>query len=463
MRQKSHARLGEQDKTIDYLRKVQKPEWGELHQLGLMLSGKHRFAESATELRRASVLNPSNVNVVQTLFQVQELVLSAEPGFHSPALKELARVQQLLFQLDPKEAPEWEQMIHDWAPNRTHEKTGSCETRFGQSAELDTDKVFGKIPVLDPDVPECDRVHFEEASSELEKHLQQNRPLLITGAATTDWQAKSWSEAYLREKVGARNVLVVFPQDGGHTNTFKHAKKYSRAHPESWKTLDEKYKTDAMRDTSQPLLIRPSKDVMYMKDFLSLLFRGNVSVYLKEIPMHTHLPELVNDVLPPRWTPKDLTQNGRATTMWMSPGGTITSLHYDSSENVMCSLQGKKFVRLFRPEEKSKLGYMNMVDLTPKSRNRTGFSRANMDNMHPAPPSRKKTPGYKDARGLTCSIQEGECMYLPAWWHHTVLSPPSDGDGCLNVAVSYWFQQRVTQKGAMQKDHSVRAHRRSEL
>jgi ribosomal protein L16 Arg81 hydroxylase len=36
-------------------------------------------------------------------------------------------------------------------------------------------------------------------------------------------------------------------------------------------------------------------------------------------------------------------------------------------------------------------------------------------------------------------LKEGECLYLPAFWHHEVKSFP-DRDEHLNVAVNFWFK-----------------------
>ena len=37
---------------------------------------------------------------------------------------------------------------------------------------------------------------------------------------------------------------------------------------------------------------------------------------------------------------------------------------------------------------------------------------------------------------VAAHVQEGDCMYIPPFWHHAVLSHP--GKQCVNIMVNFW-------------------------
>lgn len=39
-------------------------------------------------------------------------------------------------------------------------------------------------------------------------------------------------------------------------------------------------------------------------------------------------------------------------------------------------------------------------------------------------------------------LEEGDVLYLPAYWHHEVKSHPDPEEG-LNIAVNYWFKNET--------------------
>ena len=79
---------------------------------------------------------------------------------------------------------------------------------------------------------------------------------------------------------------------------------------------------------------------MFFKDFLALLHRGGSAPerqsYLHQTEMHMHFPDLLNMTKAPSWIPDKVWL--KEVNLWMSSGGTVTSLHMDTSENVRSPL-----------------------------------------------------------------------------------------------------------------------------
>lgn len=83
---------------------------------------------------------------------------------------------------------------------------------------------------------------------------------------------------------------------------------------------------------------------LYFKEFLSLLHRGGSAKerdsYLHQTEMNMFFPDMLNMTLAPPWIPDNVWL--KEVNLWMSSGGTVTSLHMDTSENVMHMIAGSK-------------------------------------------------------------------------------------------------------------------------
>jgi hypothetical protein len=54
-------------------------------------------------------------------------------------------------------------------------------------------------------------------------------------------------------------------------------------------------------------------------------------------------------------------------------------------------------------------------------------------------PDYTKHPQYAQATPSRVVLNPGDCLYLPAYWHHEVQSIPDEIEG-LNIAVNFWFK-----------------------
>ena len=91
--------------------------------------------------------------------------------------------------------------------------------------------------------------------------------------------------------------------------------------------------------------------------------------------------------------------------MWMSSGNTTSSVHFDTHDNLLMQLSGKKHVVLFHPNEGGNL-YMD-------HHNKFGLSPINIDYV-----DLERFPEVKNAVSHQVTIDEGDALYIPdGWWH----------------------------------------------
>lgn len=113
---------------------------------------------------------------------------------------------------------------------------------------------------------------------------------------------------------------------------------------------------------------------------------------------------------------------------WFGPAGTVSPLHTDPYHNILCQVVGKKYVRLYSPEESGHL-YPKPAD---------PFSGVDMSNtsevdVEAVDENPKRFPLFKEARFVECVLEEGECLYVPVGWWHYVSSLS------VSFSISFWW------------------------
>lgn len=110
--------------------------------------------------------------------------------------------------------------------------------------------------------------------------------------------------------------------------------------------------------------------------------------------------------------------------MYLGTGPLTTQTHYDSLENIVCVVSGgagRKVFRLFDPPTAAMLLYAD---------------RTKYGNGSPVPPdelSFEKFPMSKYALSFIVELQQGDCLYLPVYWYHSVTSSADR-----TVSINWW-------------------------
>lgn len=111
------------------------------------------------------------------------------------------------------------------------------------------------------------------------------------------------------------------------------------------------------------------------------------------------------------------------TRLWMSSGGTSSSLHFDTHENLMLQIDGTKTVTLWPPSQ-SHLTYMDYHD------------RYGLSPVHPDRVDLDKWPLFAALKGgVVATLHAGDALFIPDGWWHAVRTHDAR-----NVAVTWEFE-----------------------
>merc|ERR1712060_851400 len=119
-------------------------------------------------------------------------------------------------------------------------------------------------------------------------------------------------------------------------------------------------------------------------------------------------PELLESISVPSY---NIGQKSAPMNAWIGTRGTVTTLHSDQGENLLCQVAGFKYVRLYG------------LDQTPKLY--ASHLRAETKNAHGASPVRieqpdlQKHPDFADAEYTETLLSPGDILYIPSGhWHY---------------------------------------------
>ena len=122
--------------------------------------------------------------------------------------------------------------------------------------------------------------------------------------------------------------------------------------------------------------------------------------------------------------------------LWFGPRGSMTPLHYDSRDNLICQYIGTKHLTLYPP---SQIRWLYTRGFAP------AWSRV----VDPRRPNLDKFPLFTRARAVEVTLTEGEMLYLPARWSHFVVNLD------VSLMVNFWPEHTHAQQTRIAFKHQA--------
>ncbi|XP_076308025.1 bifunctional peptidase and (3S)-lysyl hydroxylase Jmjd7-like isoform X2 [Tachypleus tridentatus] len=244
-----------------------------------------------------------------------------------------------------------------------------------------------------------------------------NVPVLFR-QAVRHWPAlKKWTNQYLRDKIGQKEVTVAVTPTG-----------YG----------------DAVCDG---YFVMPEERKMTMNSFINILEGHGQDNYVYYIQKQNsnlteEFEELVSDVaMELSWATSAFGVEPDAVNFWMGDKRAVTSMHKDHYENIYCVVRGQKDFILIPPTDLPWVPYENFQAAVYKTSEDGQFHIEKDESfgivpwipVDPEQPDYQCYPKFQRATKLWCSVQEGDALYLPSLWFHHV----RQSHGC--IAVNFWY------------------------
>ncbi|XP_009893566.1 PREDICTED: lysine-specific demethylase 8 [Charadrius vociferus] len=166
-----------------------------------------------------------------------------------------------------------------------------------------------------------------------------------------------------------------------------------------------------------------SQQLMTVGDFINqYIVNENSTGYLAQHQLFDQIPELKEDISIPDYCclgegeEDDITINA-----WFGPEGTISPLHQDPQQNFLAQVFGRKYIRLYSPQESENL-YPHESQILHNT------SQVDVED-----PDLLKFPNFQKAAFQSCILMPGQVLFIPVRYWHYVRSLD------ISFSVSYWW------------------------
>lgn len=181
--------------------------------------------------------------------------------------------------------------------------------------------------------------------------------------------------------------------------------------------------------TSESLVEEPMTMQEFVRSYLQTDDAGknsaNKVAYLAQHDIFDRIPVLLDDVT----VPEECLECGgvEKANCWIGTAGTITPLHFDTYDNLLCQIVGCKYVKLFSREQTPFL-YCESGRDSSGTRAQKNISAVDVEN-----PDLAKFPEMAKAVGHDVVLYPGDVLFIPQrYWHYVRSLSPS-------VSVNFWF------------------------
>ncbi|MBX3248099.1 MAG: cupin-like domain-containing protein [Myxococcales bacterium] len=223
------------------------------------------------------------------------------------------------------------------------------------------------------------------------------------------WLAMTWTDERLAER-GSHDLVTCYRTDAGHL------------------TLSERTNLSVER--------------VPLREALDHVRAGAAATLRVRARIDQELPALVSDL---GWLAPLVRAGLLEASLWVSPGPTVSRLHFDQPHNVLVGLRGSKRVVLFSPWQ--------TPWLYPRSPLSAAAQFSRLDLSRPLPADRSWA---RRARGVECTLAPGDALFIPGgWWHYVEHAEP-----CASLSLRWWPPTRAPVLAAASLYKRARRHSR---
>ncbi|MCB0748220.1 MAG: cupin-like domain-containing protein [Ignavibacteriae bacterium] len=201
-------------------------------------------------------------------------------------------------------------------------------------------------------------------------YINKRKPVLLKGYASKWPAAKKWDLDFLSDLEFNKSVRIEVG------NVIQNETNVQRA---NFKTFIESLKTYKDTDKDKP--------------------------YLSMFNLFDYFPDLKNDVDLSILTNYTKYNHPGA---WIGPSGTITGFHWDSTDNILTQLKGRKLLVIASPKFKKQMYTSKKYDYDAIA------SQVDINNY-----DEKKFPMVKHVEFKKLILEPGDTVFIPrGWWHY---------------------------------------------